>query len=241
MYRVLSGTLPFLEKTTSFVPKTVYGLFQTPPFVYEGKEIERLKRENLELVSKLVDQKKLEEENAALLSQFQTQDVRVDNLLPARIVGAPGFIPGVTTPPNLIVDKGEKDNVKVGQSVVFKNNLIGKVIKVSYYLSKVELVTNTSFAFPIETENGASGIVRGRGEDKMTLDNVLPSENLKIGDLVLTKGDMNIEGIGIPRNLIVGKIQSIEKVPTAIFQKAEVKSLIDFNKLLIVFILLEVK
>lgn len=232
----LSGTLPFLEKTTSFVPKTVYSLFQSLPFVSEGERIKRLKSENLELVAKLAEQEKLLKENAALLSQFQTQETKAYDLLVAEVVGAPGFIPGVTTPSNLILDKGEKDNVKVGNSVVSKNNLIGKVTKVSYFLSKVDLVIHPSVVFPVETINGATGIVKGGEGNKMTLDNVLPSENLKIGDLVLTKGDVDINGIGTAPNLIVGEIKSIEKIPTALFQRAEIKSLLDFNRLSIVFI-----
>lgn len=228
--------MPFLEKGVSFAPKTVYGLFQSLPFVSEGERINKLKSENLELISKLVELEKLRKENTALLSQFQTQDGRVDNLLPVRIVGAPGFIPSVTQPLELILDKGERDNVAVGQGVVFKNNLIGKVSKTSYNLSKVEVVTNPLASFPAKTIGNSVGIVRGEGEGKMTLSNVLPSENLKIGDLVLTKGDIDINGIGIPPDLIVGRIQSIEKIPTAIFQKAEVKSLVDFSKLSTVFI-----
>ncbi|EKD64909.1 MAG: hypothetical protein ACD_50C00249G0001, partial [uncultured bacterium] len=74
---------------------------------------------------------------------------------------------------------------------------------------------------------------------KITLENVLPSEHLKIDDLILTKGDLDINGIGIPPNLVVGRIESIEKIPAAIFQKAELKSLLDFDRLSVVFIVVE--
>lgn len=235
----LSGILPFLEKETSFVPKISYGLFQSLPFVSESRKIKELKEQNLDLIAKLVDQERLRRENAALLDQFQTQKPKVYNLLLAKTVGAPGFIPGVTTPSSLILDKGEKDFVAVGNIVISKNNLVGKVTKVSFYLSKVDLITKPSVAFPAKTMEESSGVVRGAGEDKMTLDNVLSSQNLKIGDLVLAKGDVNLEGIGIPPDLIVGKIKSIERIPTALFQRAEVKSLIDFNNLSIVFILVQ--
>jgi cell shape-determining protein MreC len=61
---------------------------------------------------------------------------------------------------------------------------------------------------------------------------------LKKNELVLTKGDVDIDGTGIPADLVIGKIQSIEKVPTAIFQRAEVKSLINLTKLSVVFIVI---
>lgn len=237
----LSGVSGFLEKGTSFLPKTFYGLFQGLPFVSETKQIKKLKDENLILVSKLVDQDKLQKENSALLSQFQTQEPQSLKLLPAQIIGAPGFIPGITTPSNFILDKGAKDNVRVGDSVVVKNNLVGKVSQVSSYLSKVDIVTNPSVSFTGKTTSGIIGVVKGGGADKITLDNVLPSQNLKINELVLTKGDVNIAGFGILGDLVVGKIQSIEKVPTAIFQRAEVKSLVNFTKQSIVFIIIGFK
>lgn len=236
-YGVLSGSQPFLEKTISFLPKIVYSLFQNLPIISESDEIKRLKNENLELASRITDQEKLRKENVALLSQFQTQNPKPENLLPARVVGAPGFIPGITEASELILDRGEKDDVKIGQSIVFMNNLIGRVVAVSYYLSKVDFVTNSSVTFPVKTENNGIGIVKGSGEGRMTLQNVLPSEELKVGDLVFTKGDVDINSLGIPPDLVVGKIESVEKIPTAIFQKAEIKSLVDFNKLSIVFVI----
>jgi len=226
----------FLEKGVAFLPKTFFGFFQGLPLVSEGDRIKKLEEQNLALISSLVDQERLKKENAALLSQFQTQDVQTLSLLPSKIVGAPGFIPGITTPSNFILDKGTKDFVTVGDSVVVNNNLVGKVSKVSSHLSKVDIVTNPSVSFTARTISGTIGVVKGGGADKITLDNVLPSDNLKKNDLVLTKGDVDIDGVGIPADLVVGKIQSIEKVPTNIFQRAEVKSLINFTKQSIVFI-----
>lgn len=238
IFGILSWPRSILEKGVSFLPKTFFGFFQGMPFVSDSQQVKKLTQENLELASKLVSQDKLRKENSALLSQFQQQDIQTFSLLPSRIVGAPGFIPGISTPSNFILDKGLKDGVNVGDSVVIENNLVGKISKVSSYLSKVDLVTNPSVSFTAKTINGTIGVVKGGGADKITLDNVLPSESLKKGDLVLTKGDVDINGTGIPADLVVGKIQSIEKVPTAIFQRAEVKSLINFTKQAIVFIVI---
>jgi len=225
-----------LEKNVSFLPKTFFGFFQRLPLVSESQQVKKLTQENLELASLLVDQERLKKENAALLSQFQTKDLQTLSLLPSKIVGAPGFIPGITTPASFILDKGGKDNVNVGDSVVLENNLVGKIVKVSSYLSKADLITNTSVSFTAKTLNGGIGVIKGAGEDKMALDNVLLSENINKEDLVLTKGDIQSDGRGIPPDLIVGKIQSVEKVPTNIFQRAEVKSLVNFTKQSIVFI-----
>ena len=240
LFGKLAWPQSFLEKGASFLPKTFFGFFQGLPFVSESSLVKKLKDENLILASLLVDQERLKKENAALLSQFQTKDIQTLSLLPAQIVGAPGFVPGITTPSNFILDKGAKDNVGVGDSVIVGNNLVGKVSKVSSYLSKVDIVTNPLVAFSAKTVSGAIGVIKGAGADKITLDNVLPSENLKLNELVLTKGDVDIDGTGIQGDLIVGKIQSIEKVPTNIFQRAEVKSLVNFTKQSIVFIIIKI-
>jgi cell shape-determining protein MreC len=237
LFGKLAEPQSFLEKGVSFLPKITYGLFQGLPLVSETKQIKKLKEENLALVSKLVDQDKLQKENAALLSQFQTPEPKSFDLLPAKVVGAPGFIPGIITPANLILDKGEKDNVRLGDGVVLKSNLIGRVNEVSSYLSKVDLVVNPLVTLSVKTINGATGIVRGAGGDKMTLDNVSASEILETEDFVLTNGNIDIDGTGIPPDLIVGKIRSIEKIPTAVFQRAQVESLINFTKLSTVFII----
>ena len=71
----------------------------------------------------------------------------------------------------------------------------------------------------------------------MLLDNVLLSVELKKDADVLTKGDVNEKREGYPPNLIVGKIISIEKKQSDLFQRASVKSPVDFKNLEYVFIL----
>ncbi|MDO8639533.1 MAG: rod shape-determining protein MreC, partial [bacterium] len=89
-----------------------------------------------------------------------------------------------------------------------------------------------------KTENGAVGIIKGGG-GSLTLGNVLLSENINSGEFVLTYGDINQEGIGVPQDLIIGKITEIEKNPSDLFQKAKVESFVDFASLLTVFVYIE--
>jgi rod shape-determining protein MreC len=67
--------------------------------------------------------------------------------------------------------------------------------------------------------------------------NVVLSEKLEKDDLVRTKGDVDERGQGFPPDLIVGKIISVNKQPSALFQSAEVKSLVDFSRLSTVFVI----
>lgn len=202
-----------------------------------NSEVKNLKKENAELLKKLIDQDSLKKDNVALRDQFAVSSPKSTTLLPSKVVGAPGFIPGITEPDFLILDKGKNDKVKIGSAVVVGNVLVGKVVSISDYFSKVSLVTNTSFLLTAEDQRTrAQGVIKGDGGREMVLDNVVQSQELKSGDILITKGSQDESGTGIPPGLIIGKILSVEKKPSAVFQKGEVLSPIEFSKLSSVFI-----
>ncbi len=204
----------------------------------DDKPKQNSEEKTLDLSKSLIDQKKLEADNKALRDQFETTFVNPSNLIPATIVGSPAFIPGVTFPENLIVQKGEVDGVKKGQLVIYKDNLVGKVTEVSGNYSKITLLTNQAFSLTAQTVlTNAIGVAKGQGSGEVMLDNVVLSDALNVGDLVKTKGDLNIKGEGVSPNLILGKIISINKNPSSLFQTAKVKTLLDFSHLSTVFII----
>ena len=110
--------------------------------------------------------------------------------------------------------------------------------QVSPNLSIVSIINNPSLSFTAKTENGAVGVVRGTGTG-LNLSNVLLSENIKSSELVLTKGDVNSDGIGIPQDLIVGKIISVEKNASDLFQKGKLESFVNFTTLSLVFVYIQ--
>lgn len=224
------GISQLLENSTVFLQSKTYDLLNLPK-IFGNTEVEKLKEENAALYKKLVNQQELERENSALRDQFRTIFPVSSTLLPAKIIGAPSFIPGVNAPESFTLDKGTKDKVKVGQAVIFKDNLIGKISRVSLSLSVVELLTNKDSLLTVRTlKTNALGVVKGQGNGEMILENVLLSENLMVLDVVETLDD--------PGNLVVGKIESVDKKPSSLFQAAKIKSIIDFSKLSTVFIII---
>lgn len=234
------GIEGFLQRISYSVEGNISNLWQNLPLISQNQNIKKLQEENLLLSSKIIDRQKLERENQALSDQFQTAKPKSYILLPAKILGMLNFIPNISNPSSLILDKGETDGIKVGDAVVFKNNLVGKVVRVTAYLSKVDVVNNSSSSFTARTEKGALGLIKGLG-DLMVLDNVLLSETLSKDDIIVTMPNQNIDGAGVPSDLVVGKIISIDKNPSAVFQRAEVKSLINFSSLSTVFIITGIK
>lgn len=217
-----------------------YNLVSNLPF-FDSGEIKRLKAENLVLVKKIADEQKLASENQALHDQFLASNPKNLNLLPSHVVGAPRFIPGVSLPETYTLDVGTKDGVKVGNAVIFKDNLVGRVEQTTSTLSQVILIVSPNFKFTAKTASGTLGIVKGEGNDDIIFDNVLLSDKLTASDLVVTSGDLRVDSSGLPSDLIIGRITSVEKAPSDIFQKGKLQSFLDLSKLQTVFVVTGIK
>ncbi|MDO8658443.1 MAG: rod shape-determining protein MreC [Candidatus Levybacteria bacterium] len=237
---LIGSALGFAENLLEPVGETVSGLTNAVFGINENEKLKKLESENRNLQKKIVELRSLDRENNALRDQFKTQYPKSANLLPAKIVGAQNFIPNVTVPDVFLLDKGVKDGVKTEQGVIFENNLVGKVIKTSVNMSLVDVLTNKNFSFTAKTsKTQAQGVIKGNGNNEMIFDNVLLSEKLEDSDIILTKGDLNINSLGLPPNLIVGKIVSVDKKPSSLFQTAKIQSLLDFTKLETVFVVVQ--
>jgi len=237
---ILNPVGSIFQKIIAPFQSVTYTVFNSMDFLGANPKLKNLETENLILASMLSDQKKLKDDNAALSDQFQTVSPKSNTLLPANIVGAPSFVPGVTTPETFIIDKGTRDGVMIDAAVVYKNNLLGKITKANDFLSEVTLVINSSMSFTVKVlSSEALGVIKGQGGQDMILDNVLLSDKLKPLDLVLTNGDANLDGSGYPPDLVVGKIISVDKKASSLFQRAEVSSFIDFSKITMVFVIVK--
>src|SRR3972149_5582934 len=154
------------------------------------RQIDDLKKQNLDLTKKIVDQEKILADNKALRDQFAASYPKSQQLIEVHVISSPSFIPGVTFVENMIVDKGQKDGLKPGMAVVYKDNLVGKIQEVSDNTSKIMLITNSSFSVISQTlQTRAQGVVKGQGGGEMILDNVILSQQLNQNDFVLTKGE----------------------------------------------------
>lgn len=240
---ILFGTTGIFSNFTSTVNKSgQYG----KEFVYilslrnfQNNSIKKLIEENMKLTKRLEDEYKHITDNIAYKSQFKATNEKSSDLLPAKVVGYPSFIPGVSLPEFLMIDKGENDAIKKGDTIISNNYLVGKIESVYSDFSKVELITNKKSSFTAKIGEGSeeNGIVMGQGGGEIILDNVILTINLEKNKNVLTKGDRNEENIGYPPDILVGKVVSIEKNQSDLFQRAELESPIDFKNLEVVFVI----
>ena len=187
------------------------------------QEITYLKQRNLELLVDADLVRKLKEENATLASQFAISTSPAKNLLPARVL---------SSGKNLIIDKGYGDGVKTGQTVMLNNVLIGYIVKTDENLAKIVLPVDPAEKIAVQTSrNKTRGLIKGVFGSEMELSVVLTADKIDLEETVETFGDSRIES-----GLLVGKITKIIKADSALFQKAEVKPLLEYNKLNLVFV-----
>lgn len=204
-------------------------MLHTSQKLQKPSQLDLLKTENAQLLTQLAQQQQLERENQALRDQFAVTTPQPQNLLPASIVAMPSFVPGVSNPEDIVIDKGSLAGLSHGNNVVVKGSLIGTVDTVNKYTADIILITNDTVFFTAkDSTTGALGILKGQGNGEMIFDNVLLSDKLAAGDVVVT--DYSTQ-------LVIGKITSVEKNPSDLFQKARVESLIAIPQLTMVFVL----
>lgn len=232
---LLQGLTGLLEDITLPFQRVAHGVAAGSP-----NEVSKLREENAALSAQLAKERDIMKEDQALHDQFATKSLSTKSLLPALIVGSPSFLPGFSKIDSLIIDVGSDNGIKKGSVVVYKDNLVGKVVAVMPHESLVDLVSAATMSLAaVTSKTQVLGVLRGEGADGMVLGNVVLSDSLEKGDLVETKGDLDMSGGGYPAGLVVGKILAVSKKNSALFQTADVASLLDFEKLSVVFVMKE--
>ncbi|MCS7055536.1 MAG: rod shape-determining protein MreC [Thermoflexales bacterium] len=127
------------------------------------------------------------------------------------------------------IDVGERDGIRIGMPVVAGGGaLVGRIGEVSYATSQVQLLTDpASFINVRLVESRASGTVAGTSEGVLLLQNVLQTEELKPGDLIVTSG----LGGTLPQALPVGVVERVISQDVETSRQAIVRPGVDFDKL----------
>src|SRR5207302_1139550 len=89
----------------------------------------------------------------------------------------------------IVLGAGAKDGVLLDDVVISDQGVVGRVSEVGNNYSKVLLVTDSSSAVSALVQGSrAAGIVRGQFGDTLVMDWILQTEDVKIGDVVITAG-----------------------------------------------------
>ena len=90
----------------------------------------------------------------------------------------------------VVLNNGSNDGVFVGQPVIDGQGVVGQVVQVDKFTSRVLLLSDTTHGLPVRiTRNDVRLIANGTGElDVIELKHVAKSTDVRVGDLLVTSG-----------------------------------------------------
>jgi rod shape-determining protein MreC len=186
-------------------------------------EISKLKKENIKIKVNLQRIDVLENEVTRLRSIRAATISRIKNIKIAKVVER-NIIPNKIS---LKMNIGLDDNIKIGQTVMGINGLIGQVVETNTFTSKVLLITDSSSNVPaIIARTGQQVIVKGdRQTNMMELSFLKNEDDIQKGDLIVTSGQA---GRFIP-SIKIGRVKDIVKNEGERFSKVTLMPLENVN------------
>ncbi len=132
---------------------------------------------------------------------------------------------------SIIINKGSKDNIRIGTNIYDQSYLVGRVIEVNYKTSRVLLLSDLNSNVPVTiAPQNTQAIITGSGENIAQIKYIKKgiSDELTDESIVYTSGTGAIFKSGIP----IGKVRVIENDQS---KKFEVEFYTDFSQLKYVF------
>ncbi|WP_123498966.1 rod shape-determining protein MreC [Pseudomonas frederiksbergensis] len=149
-------------------------------------ENEKLKTENLLLQGRMQKLAALTEQNVRLRELLNSSALVNEKVEVAELIG---MDPNPFTH-RIIINKGERDGVILGQPVLDARGLMGQVVELMPYTSRVLLLTDTTHSIPVQVNrNGLRAIASGTGNpERLELRHVADTADIKEGDLLVSSG-----------------------------------------------------
>jgi len=176
------------------------------------ESIVSLRRENRELQSEISRLENLEKENIFLKEALDLELEEEFDLLFSKVIGRDldrNF---------LVLNKGEKDGLEEGMTVITsKNSLVGKIEKVLPNFSYLRLILDreSSFDGHVKGKENSYGVIRGEG-DRLILDLIPREAKIEEGDRVVT---LPLGGI-YPEGILVGVVEEVVREDAEAFLQA---------------------
>jgi len=128
----------------------------------------------------------------------------------------------------ILINKGTSDGLRVGLPVVSAEGVVGRIVDASWNVSRVLLLTDYNSNISARIQNGrAEGILQGGGAINCALKYVERSEEVKVGDTVVTSG---LGGV-FPGGLILGTVSRVDRKGSGLFLNIDVSPSVHFSRL----------
>jgi rod shape-determining protein MreC len=141
----------------------------------------------------------------------------------AQIIGAAAS-PDFRT---VTIDKGSVHQLRADMAVLAPTGVVGRVVIAGPRASRVQLlVDRNAAAGALIVRSRAQGVVVGAGDDRLRLDYVSETQDVAVGDTVVTSG---IDGI-YPKGFVIGRVESVDKNGVA-YRSIGIRPAVDFSTL----------
>jgi rod shape-determining protein MreC len=192
---------------------------------------QQLRTEVAGLRQQLSQSTELRAQNQQLRAQLGMGEVRADTLVAAEVIGyqPDNFRQFIT------IGRGSDDGLRAGMAVVSQGALVGTLQDVSPTTAKVFLIIDPNFrvtGLDQMAPNRPTGTIHGQIGSGLMMDKIAQNETIQPGDTIVTTGT----GTEIPKGLIIGRVQTVDKKDNGVFQTAQVTSDVQFNRLEIVYV-----
>ena len=229
---VIEITAPFqklIKQTTKSTEELWLNYFRLVDVNHENtqlkNEIHVLKMANSRYRELLATQESLEK-----LLQFKQTINRP--VLAAQVIGLDptGWFKSV------IIDKGKWAGLRIDMPVVNAFGVVGRVVSVSSNYAKVLLIIDQNSAVDCLVQRSRDrGMLKGLMSEVCELDYVAKSNDITVGDIVVTSG---LGGV-FPKGLPVGRILDVKEISGELFKDIKIRTAVDFSKLEEVLVILE--
>ncbi len=192
-------------------------------------EKEALRRENVQLKAELVHAKAqlqqqdyLVAQNARLQGILSATTPDQFNLLLSHVIGTDSN----PLRQMVVINKGSKDGVIVGQTVIDENGILGQVVNVYPDTCRVVLISDDQQSVAVTIKRtGQKAIVSGKGNPQyLVLVFIFKGSDVRFGDELISSG----LGGRIPAGFPVGRVAKVEAEQAGGYAKIMVKPAANF-------------
>lgn len=188
------------------------------------QENERMRVENLQLRAAVQALGETRAENERLRTLLAYAESVPGPEIPARVVG----VNPVAKLLSVRINRGESDGVFQGMSVVTPDGIVGQVVRATGGWADVALVTDPQSRVAVRVQRSrARGTAAGLGKGPLRLENMLRTEDIQEGDLIITSGT---DGV-YPPGLVVGKVTRLEKKEHGMFLEGDLQPAVDTTRM----------
>ncbi|MBE9545987.1 MAG: rod shape-determining protein MreC [Proteobacteria bacterium] len=228
---VLEAAAP-LEKVVNSTIEGISGIWERHVFLVELEEENRRLRNKIVFLTKEINRYREVSLEGVRLKKLLALKEGIDYpTVAARVIGRNRS----SVFKMILINRGTTDGVKVGSPVLTDKGIIGRIIETSWNVSRVLLLVDyNSNVDALIQGNRARGVLQGRGSKGCSLRYVQRSEEVKVGDTVISSGLARV----FPKGLLLGTVKKVEKKKFGLFQEIEVAPAVDFSRLEEVLVIL---